>query len=76
MALFQRKNKLLKRIGAKINDDIWITGKLGDSSIGLEIRRKKIKTSNIYKKYFLKKYLFPQHCSIGNKINNYSNFCY
>ena len=64
------KDKLLNRIGAKINDDIWITGNLGDSSIGLAIRRKKIKTNNIYKKFFLKKYLFPQHCSLGNKINN------
>ena len=67
---FAPKDILLNRIGAKINDDIWITGNLGDSSIGLEIRRKKIKTNNIYKKFFLKKYLFPQHCSLGNQINN------
>ncbi len=67
---FASKNKLLNRSGARIHDDIWVTGNLGDSTIGLAIRQKKIKTNNIYKNYFIKKYLFPKHCSIGSKINN------
>ena len=64
------KDKILNRTGAKINDDIWVTGNLGESSIGLAIRQKKIKLNIISQKYYLKKYLFPQHCFIGNKINN------
>ena len=67
---FAAKGKILNRTGAKVNDDIWITGNLGESSIGLAIRQKKIRLNNITKKYFLTKYLFPQHCFIGNKINN------
>ena len=59
---FASNNKILNRTGAKINDDIWITGNLGESTIGLAIRQKKIKLSNDFQKYFLSKYFFPQHC--------------
>jgi len=69
---FAPKGKTLNRIGAKINDDIWVTGNLGESSIGLAIKQKKIRLKNITKKYFLNKYLFPQHCFIGDKINNFA----
>ena len=65
--------KILTRTGAKINDDIWVTGNIGESSIGLKIKQKKIRINNIDKKYFLNKYLFPKHCSIGNQINNFSS---
>ena len=67
---FISKGSILKRSGAKINDDIWVTGNLGDSSIGLMIRNNKIKTNIFNKKYFKKKYLYPSHFSYGNKINN------
>lgn len=67
---FVKKRKIMNRTGAKVNDNIWITGNLGESSIGLAIRKKKIKINNITKKYFLNKYLFPKHCSIGDKIKN------
>ena len=65
------KGKIIKRTGVKINDDIWVTGNIGDSSIGLSIIKRKIKVDNLDKKFFLKKYLYPKHCSIGSKMNNY-----
>lgn len=67
---FVPKGKILTRTGAKINDDVWITGNIGESSIGLKIRQKKIKINNLDKKYFLKKYLYPTHCFFGEKIYN------
>ena len=67
------KNKILQRSGAKINHDIWITGNIGESSIGLRIKQKRIKINNFYKKYFIKKYLYPMSYSIGNKINKYAS---
>jgi len=36
------------------------------------MRQKKIKINNINKKYFLTKYLYPRHCFIGDKINNFA----
>ena len=65
--------KILKRTNIKINDDIWITGNIGDSSIGLKVAQNKIKLNKLDQKYFLKKYLFPKHCFFGEKINNIAN---
>lgn len=68
------KDKILQRSGARINHDIWITGNIGESAIGLKIKQKKIKISSFYKKYFIKKYLYPMPSSvlIAYKINKYA----
>jgi thiamine-monophosphate kinase len=45
---------------AKVNDDIYVTGNLGDSFVGLKILQNKIKTSKKFKSYFIKKYFQPE----------------
>ena len=45
---------------AKVNDDIYVTGNLGDSFVGLKILQNKIKTSKKFKSYFIKKYFEPE----------------
>jgi thiamine-monophosphate kinase len=67
---FTKQDKILNRIGAKANDDIWVTGNLGESSIGLAIKQKKIRLDYISKKYFLRKFHFPEPSILGNKINS------
>ena len=52
-------NKIIKRHNSKIGDDIYITGYLGDSYLGLQILRKKISSSNNLRKYFISKYYMP-----------------
>ena len=52
-------NKIVKRNNAKINDDIYITGNLGDSYLGLKYLQKKNYNKNIYKKYFINKFYLP-----------------
>jgi len=52
------KNIILRN-KAKINDDIYVTGDLGDSYAGLKILKKKLNTNNNLKKYFEKKYYLP-----------------
>jgi thiamine-monophosphate kinase len=51
--------KIIFRNKAKINDDIYVTGNLGDSYIGLKILKKKINTNKILRTYFEKKYYEP-----------------
>ena len=52
-------NKIVKRNNAKINDDIYITGNLGDSYLGLKYLQKKTYNKNIYKKYFINRFYLP-----------------
>ena len=52
-------NKIVKRNNVKINDDIYVTGNLGDSYVGLNILKKKINVSKKLKNYFIKKYFLP-----------------
>ena len=50
---------IIYRNKAKFNDDIYITGNLGDSFIGLQILRNKIKVQKKIKNYFVNKYYQP-----------------
>ena len=63
-------NKIIQRNNAKINDDIYVTGNIGDSFIGLKIVINKININKRLKKYFIKKYYCPD---IPYKITNHLN---
>ena len=52
-------NKIVERNKAKLNDDIYITGNIGDSFLGLKIIQNKIKVNSKQSKYFLKQYYCP-----------------
>ena len=52
-------HKIIYRNKAKIGDDIYITGNIGDSYIGLKALKKKIKLNSNQKKYFIDKYYSP-----------------
>ena len=60
---------ILKREFPNINDDIWISGYLGDSTIGLALKKNKIVLNDVQTRYFLNKFLFPKPCMIGDLIN-------
>ena len=62
--------KIIERNNAKINDDIYITGNIGDSFLGLKIIKNKVKLNHSSKKYFINKYYCPD---IPFKIYNYVN---
>ena len=62
------KSKIIRRDGAKINDDIWVTGSLGNSFAGLMLKKNIIKENDSIKKFFIKKYLYPNPCMIGNNL--------
>ena len=52
-------DKIVKRNKVKKNDDIYVTGNLGDSFVGLNILKKKTFIKNKLNKYFVKKYFIP-----------------
>ena len=53
-------NNIIYRNKAKLNDDIYVTGNLGDSYIGLQILKKKINMNEKDNKFFINKYYQPE----------------
>ncbi|WP_440934278.1 thiamine-phosphate kinase [Candidatus Pelagibacter sp.] len=52
-------NKIIYRNKAKLNDDIYVTGNLGDSYFGLKVLSNKAKIKNKDKLFFVDKYYKP-----------------
>ncbi len=67
-------NKIIYRNKANLYDDIYVTGNLGDSFMGLKILKKQISVGKNLKKYFEKKYFFPDlQISFTKKMINLAN---
>ena len=67
-------NNIIYRNKAKNNDDIYVSGNLGDSYLGLLILKNKIKTNNRLKKYFTNQYFMPNiQLKLTDQINKFAN---
>ena len=67
-------NKIVFRNNAKLNDDIYVTGNLGDSFIGLKVLQKKIKLNKDLGNYFKRIYFNPiLHTNIVEKLLSFAN---
>jgi len=53
-------NKIIYRNRSKINDDIYVTGNLGDSYLGLLLLKKNIKINKKLSDYFVNQYYKPE----------------
>ena len=66
--------KIISRNNAKLYDDIYVTGNLGDSFVGLNILKKKFKVKDDMKKYFENKFYQPSlHLKFSKKLNTFAN---
>ena len=67
-------DNIVFRNKAKLNDDIYVTGDLGDSFVGLKVLQKKIPLNNVLSKYFKRKYYHPNLCiNLTNKLLSFAN---
>ena len=67
-------NDIIYRNKAKINDDIYVSGNLGDSYLGLLVLQNKIKIDNKVKKYFTNQYFMPNiQSKLTDQINKFAN---
>ena len=67
-------SSVIFRNKAKFNDDIYVTGNLGDSYMGLQILKKKFSFKKDLNKYFLNKYYLPElHINLTKKLFNFAN---
>ena len=66
--------KIIPRNNAKLDDDIYVTGNLGDSYAGLKILKKSININKSLKRYFINKYYLPNlHPKLINKLVLFAN---
>jgi len=66
--------KIIFRNNTKINDDIYVTGDLGDSFIGLNVINKKINLKRNHNNYFLNKYYKPDvQIKLVDQLLKFSN---
>ena len=67
-------DKIIFRNKAKLNDDIYVTGNLGDSFVGLKVLQKKIHLNRNLTRYFKNKYFHPNlHIDITKKLLSIAN---
>ena len=67
-------NKIIFRNKAKLGDDIYVTGNLGDSFIGLKVFQKKINLNKKLGKYFKEKYFHPNlQINLTKKLFSFAN---
>ena len=67
-------NNIVYRNKAKINDDIYVSGNLGDSYLGLLVLKNKLKLNPRLKKFFTNQYFMPNiQLKLINQIKKFAN---
>ncbi|WP_440921501.1 thiamine-phosphate kinase [Candidatus Pelagibacter sp.] len=67
-------SNIIFRNKAKFDDEIYVTGNLGDSYMGLKILKKEVSLKKDLNKYFIKKYYLPElHINLTKKLFNFAN---
>ena len=67
-------NDIVYRNKAKINDDIYVSGNLGDSYLGLLVLKNKLKLNHRLKKYFTNQYFMPNiQLKLAEQIKKFAN---
>jgi len=65
---------IIYRNKTQLNDDIYVTGNLGDSFLGLKILKKKININRKINNYFISKYFQPNiQITLSKKLFNFAN---
>jgi thiamine-monophosphate kinase len=67
-------NNIVYRNKAKINDDIYVSGNLGDSYLGLLVLKNKLKLNYRSRKYFINQYFIPNiQLKLIDQIRKFAN---
>jgi len=65
---------IIERNKARLNDDIYVTGNIGDSFIGLKVIKNNIKINSKLKKYFVNQFYCPNlPYKIYKEIHKFAN---
>ena len=65
---------IIERNKARLNDDIYVTGNIGDSFLGLKLIKNNININSKLKNYFIKQFYSPNLAyKIYNQIHKFAN---
>ena len=65
---------IIERNKARLSDDIYVTGNIGDSYVGLKVIKNSIKINSKLKKYFINQFYCPKlPFKIYKQINKFAN---
>ena len=65
---------IIERNKARLNDDIYVTGNIGDSYLGLKVIKTNIKINSNLKKYFINQFYLPNlPFKIYKQIHKFAN---
>jgi thiamine-monophosphate kinase len=69
------KGRVIRRNGARLGDDIWVSGSIGDAALGLLVATGKLRSiSEKNRKYLMSRYRKPvPQTLLGPKLTNYIN---
>jgi thiamine-monophosphate kinase len=68
------KGAALLRSGAKPDDDVWVSGTLGDAALGLRVLQGEIETTAEARKYLIERYRLPQpRLALGQALRGTAN---
>ena len=69
-----KKKKIVKRSGANLFDDIYVTGNIGDSGIGYKILLKKLNLNRNLNNYYINQHKLPNPpIEFGKKLVEFAN---
>jgi len=70
-----QKGKVLRRNGARVGDDIWVSGSIGDAALGLKVASGELENiSRINKNHLLSRYFKPiPQTFLGPKLVDHIN---
>ncbi len=70
------QGQALKRSGAMVKDDVYITGTLGDAALGLRVAKNELPTSSAMHQYLLDRYQLPEpRVKLGQALRNVATSC-
>ncbi len=70
------KRQALLRSGAKVGDDIYVSGKIGEAWVGLQILKGRMKMPKKKQLKYINKHYSPEpRISLGRKLLKYANSC-
>jgi len=64
----QRPELILKRSGAQLDDEVWVSGTLGDSALGLKLLLEGIRIGSEYDPLLLRHLDPTPRCDLGRKL--------